>query len=167
MKKSTILLLVVVYVISFFLIGLLGHSIKNYNPEIYPESIEVIDPDNKTTMSKDVRDRKTGELQYDYYFVLTNYRNGDSVRIKATIKPDKCTYPNVAFTKDASNTSFNLETITTNPNIEQNFALITLNETLDSVHSILTASFLIKSQNPGSVITLKVGVTFVSSEIDL
>ena len=69
MKKSTILLLVVVYIVSFFVIGLLGHSIRNYNPEIYPESIEVMDPDNKTTMSKDVKDEITGELLYHYYFV--------------------------------------------------------------------------------------------------
>ena len=167
MKKSTILLLVVVYIIYFFLIGLLGHYIRSYNPEIYPESIEVIDPDNKTTISKDVKDRKTGALLYHYYFVLTNYRNGDSVRIKATIKPDKCTYPNVDFIKDESNTTFNLTTISTNPNIEQNFALITLNELLGVDNPVLTTSFIITSKNPGSVITLKVGVTFVSADSDL
>ena len=167
MKKSTILLLVVVYIVSFFIIGLLGHSIKTYNPEIYPESIEVVDPDGKTTMSKDLYDKKTGELQYNYYFVLTNYRNGDSVRIKATIKPDKCTYSNVKFTKDISNNSFELTTIETNPNIEQNFALITLNETLDKDNPILTTAFLVSSTNPGSKIVLKIGVTFVSYEYSL
>lgn len=167
MKKSTILLLAVVYIISFFIIGLLGHSIKTYNPEIYPESIEVIDPDNRTTVSKDIYDSKTGELQYHYYFVLTNYRNGDSVRIKATVKPDKCTYSNVNFIKDISNTTFNLATIETNPNIEQNFALITLNEVLDKDNPILTTAFSITSTNPGSRIVLKIGVTFVSYELSL
>ena len=72
MKKSTILLLAVVYIVSFFIIGLLGHAIRNYNPEIYPESIEVIDIDSKTTMSKDVTDETTGELLFDYYFVYLN-----------------------------------------------------------------------------------------------
>ena len=162
MKKSTILLLVVVYIISFFLIGLLGHSIRSYNPEIYPESIEVIDPDNKTTISKDVKDRKTGALLYHYYFVLTNYRNGDSVRIKATIKPDKCTYPNVDFIKDESNTTFNLTTISTNPNIEQNFALITLTGPLTGV---ISTPFLVSSTNPGTQIKLKVCITFVDPSL--
>ena len=167
MKKSTILLLAVVYIVSFFIIGLLGHSIKTYNPEIYPESIEVIDPDNRTTVSKDIYDSKTGELQYHYYFVLTNYRNGDSVRIKSTIKPDKCTYPNVKYIKDASNTTFNLDTIETNQNIEQNFALITLNETLNADNPILTTAFSVTSTNPGSSIIIKIGVTFVTYELGL
>ena len=167
MKKSTILLLVVVYVLSFFLIGLLGSSIKAYDPEIYPESIEVIDPDNKTTASTDVRDRKTGALLYDYYFVLTNYRNGDSVRIKAIVKPDKCTYPNVGFVKDKTNTTFNLDTIENNPKIEQNFALITLNDQLDNTNPVLTVVFTVESTNPGSILRRKVGVTFVSSDSGL
>lgn len=167
MKKSTILLLAVVYIVSFFIIGLLGHSIKTYNPEIYPESIEVIDPDNRTTVSKDVYDSKTGELQYHYYFVLRNYRNGDSVRIKATVKPDKCSYSNVSYIKDASNTSFNLDTIETNPILEQNFALITLNDVLDKDNPILTTAFSITSTNPGSRIVIKIGVTFVSYELNL
>lgn len=158
MKKSTILLLVVVYVLSFFVIGLLGSSIKNYNPEIYPESIEVIDPDNKTTAYKDVRDRN-GVLLYDYYFVLRNYRNGDNVRLKAIVKPDKCTYPDVIFSKDESDTSFNLITSEKNPNIEQNFVLISLNDILDNDNFVLTAPFLVTSTNPGTAIKLKVGVT--------
>ena len=165
MKKSTILLLVVVYILSFFVIGLLGSSIKAYDPEIYPESIEVIDSDNKTTVSKDVRDRKTGQLLYNYYFVLTNYKNGDSVRLKSIVKPDKCTYSKVNYIKESGDTTFNLDTITTNPNIEQNFALITLNEILDANNSIKTVTFLVCSTNPGTMITLKLGVTFVSSEI--
>ena len=86
MKKSTILLLVIVYIVSFFVIGLLGHSIRNYNPEVYPESVEIIDPDNRTEMSKDTVDPDTGELLYHYYFVYKNYKSGDSVRIKANIK---------------------------------------------------------------------------------
>ena len=73
MKKSTILLLVLVYIVSFFVIGLLGHSIRNYNPEVYPESIEIIDPDNRTIVSKDTTDPDTGELLYNYYFVYKNY----------------------------------------------------------------------------------------------
>ena len=167
MKKSTILLLIVVYIVSFFVIGLLGHSIRNYNPEIYPESIEVMDPDNKTTMSRDVKDETTGELLYHYYFVYRNYKYGDSVRIKAIVKPDKCTYPNVDFLKENSDTSFKIETHETNPNIEQNFALITLNDVLDADNPILTTAFSITSTNPGSRIVLKIGVTFVSSELGI
>ena len=159
MKKSTILLLVLVYIVSFFVIGLLGHSIRNYDPEIYPESIEIIDPDNRTTVSKDTTDPDTGELLYNYYFVYKNYKSGDSVRIKANIKPDNCTYPDVKFTKDASDTSFKIETNETNPNIEKNFALITLTDELETV---LSTPFVVSTTNPGSQIKLKVCITFVS-----
>ena len=159
MKKSTILLLVLVYIVSFFVIGLLGHSIRNYDPEIYPESIEIIDPDNRTTVSKDTTDPDTGELLYNYYFVYKNYKSGDSVRIKANIKPDNCTYPDVKFTKDISDTSFKMETNETNPNIEKNFALITLTDELETV---ISTPFVVSTTNPGSQIKLKVCITFVS-----
>ena len=159
MKKSTILLLVLVYIVSFFVIGLLGHSIRNYDPEIYPESIEIIDPDNRTTVSKDTTDPDTGELLYNYYFVYKNYKSGDSVRIKANIKPDNCTYPDVKFTKDISDTSFKIETNETHPNIEKNFALITLTDELETV---ISTPFVVSTTNPGSQIKLKVCITFVS-----
>jgi len=161
MKKSTILLLVVVYIVSFFVIGLLGHSIRNYNPEIYPESIEVMDPDNKTTMSRDVKDETTGELLYHYYFVYRNYKYGDSVRIKAIVKPDKCTYPNVDFLKENSDTSFKIETHETNPNIEQNFALISLNDMPEDGEIAVTKRFTVRDTVPGAHITLIVGIIFV------
>lgn len=159
MKKSTILLLVLVYIVSFFVIGLLGHSIRNYDPEVYPESIEIIDPDNRTEMSKDTVDPDTGELLYNYYFVYKNYKSGDSVRIKANIKPDNTTYPDVKFTKDESDTSFKIETNETNPNIEKNFALITLTDELETV---ISTPFVVSTTNPGSQIKLKVCITFVS-----
>ena len=159
MKTSTILLLVLVYIVSFFVIGLLGHSIRNYDPEIYPESIEIIDPDNRTTVSKDTTDPDTGELLYNYYFVYKNYKSGDSVRIKANIKPDNCTYPDVKFTKDISDASFKIETNETNPNIEKNFALITLTDELETV---ISTPFVVSTTNPGSQIKLKVCITFVS-----
>ena len=162
MKKSTILLLAVVYIVSFFVIGLLGHSIRNYNPEIYPESIEIVDPDNRTTMTRDTKDPDTGELLYDYYFVYKNYKEGDSVRIKASIKPDNSTYQNVIFTKDASDTSFKIETHETNENIEQNFALITLTGPLTGV---ISTPFLVSSTNPGTQIKLKVCITFVDPSL--
>lgn len=163
MKKSTILLLVVVYILSFFLIGLLGHSLRTYNdPEVYPESIELLDPDNKTELTLDVKDPDTGELLYNYYFLFRNYEPSMSVRIKAVVKPDNCTYPEVDFVKDADNTSFNLLTHKTNPEIEEGFCEITLNESLEPFVP-LSAPFTVKSKNPGIKINVEACVTFVST----
>jgi hypothetical protein len=53
MKKSTILLLVVVYILSFFIIGLLGNSVRSYDPVYEPESIELVEPDGKTFLANE------------------------------------------------------------------------------------------------------------------
>ena len=41
MKKSTILILVIVYIVSFFLIGLLGQAVRAYDTVVYPSSIVI------------------------------------------------------------------------------------------------------------------------------
>lgn len=162
MKKSTILLLFVVYVVSFFIIGLLGHSIRSYNPEIYPESIELIDPNEKTTRYVNYADPETGVVQYDYYFVFKNFHNSDSMRIKALVKPDNTTYPDVICSKDEQNTEFNLLTHSTNEEIEEGFCVITLNRDLEPFE-VFSAPFLVISKNPGTQIKLKACVTFVGA----
>ena len=124
MKKSTILLLVVVYIISFFIIGLLGNSVRSYDPVYEPESIELVEPDGKTFLSNDDgRPITVDGKDYHYWFVYQGYVTGSVVRIKANVKPDNSTYPNVSFVKDSQDTSFVMETHETNPDIEENFAL--------------------------------------------
>ena len=162
MKKSTILLLVVVYIVCFFIIGLLGQAIRGYNEQIYPTSIVLEDPDHKTTVTTDVKDETTGELLFDYNFVYRNYVNGTNFRIKATVKPENSTWPNVSFTKDGENVSFDIKTHEDDSAVEKNFAMLTLNETLDSItNPYLSATFFVTSDNPGTKIKLHVCVTFV------
>ena len=161
MKKSTILLLVIVYIASFLVVGFLGQAIKGYNPVYYPEAIELLEPDGIAySITKDVVDSKTGEITYNYYYVVRPYKEGMSFRLKSIVKPDNCTYPDVRYFKDESDTSFNLETTDTNSSIEKNYAVITLNETPAPV---ITAKFNVSSTAPGSNIKLKIGVTFVNN----
>ena len=162
MKKSTILLLVLVYVVAFFAIALFGHSIRGYNAVVEPESIELVDPDNQTTLIKDVKDPNSGEKLYDYYFVFRNYTATNKVRIKATVLPANTDYPSVIFNKDGRNTSFNLLSHESNPEVEENFCEITLNESLDTGKAI-SAPFLVISTNPGVQIKIKACVTFVGA----
>lgn len=161
MKKSTILMLVIVYIVSFFLIGLLGQAVRAYDPVVYPTSIELVEPDNIATVKKDVRDPEDNDkVLYDYYFIVNPYHDGMSITIKATVKPDNTSFPNVNFIRDASNTTFNLLTSGDDSTIETNFAVITLNETPSPV---LTALFTVSTQTPGTAIKLKVGITFVNN----
>ena len=158
MKKSTILILVIVYIVSFFLIGLLGQAVRAYDPVVYPESIELVEPDHTATVMRDVED--PGKPNYDYYFIVNPYREGMSITLKATVKPDNTSFPNVNFIRDASNTTFNLLTSMDDSSIETNFVVVTLNE---APSPYLTARFTVSTQTPGTAIKLKVGITFVNS----
>ena len=120
-----------------------------------------MEPDNVATMSKDVPDPEDKtKILYDYYFLVKPYREGMSITLKATVKPDNTSFPNVNFIKDASNTTFNLLTSADDSTIENNYVVITLNETPSPV---LTAKFTVSTQTPGTAIKLKVGITFVNS----
>ena len=162
MKKSTILLLVLVYVVAFFAIALFGHSIRGYNVIVEPESIELIDPDGQTELTKDIKDPETGEKLHDYHFVFKNYTSSKKMRIKATVLPANTDYPNVVFSKDESTTTFNLLTHDRNPEIEENFCEITLNKELEP-RKTLTTRIYINSTNPGVQIKLVAVVVFVGA----
>ena len=153
MKKSTILLLVIVYVVAFFAIALFGHSIRGYTVEVEPETIELFDVDNRTTLTKNVEG-------FDYYFVFKDFSSTNKMRIKAVVSPANTSYPLVKFSKDERNTTFNLLTHDTNPEIEEGFCEITLNKELDSLE-VVSAPFLVISTNPGIQIKVKACVTFV------
>lgn len=162
MKKSTILLLVIVYVVAFFAIALFGHSIRGYNVKVEPESIELFDPDEQTTITKDVKDPTTGDKLYDYYFLFKNFTSSKKMRIKAVVYPANTSWPNVTFSKDERNTVFTLSTHETNPEIEECFCEITLNEELGSLETVSTP-FLVTATNPGVKIKIKACVTFVGA----
>ena len=100
MKKSTILLLVVVYILSFFIIGLLGNSVRSYDPVYEPESIELVEPDGKTFLANENGPYTDPDGKvWDYWFVYQGYVTGSVVRIKANVKPDNSSYPNVSLLK--------------------------------------------------------------------
>lgn len=92
MKKSTILALVIVYIVSFLVVGLLGIAIRGYDPIIYVDDIVVSDPDNGAYMKKG----DPGE-GYDYWYKSIIHEDHVSLRIKATVLPENTTYPNLDF----------------------------------------------------------------------
>ena len=92
MKKSTILALVIVYIVSFLVVGLLGIAIRGYDPIIYVNDIEVSDPDNGAYMKKG-----TPSEGYDYWYTSVIHEDHISLRIKAKVMPENTTYPNLDF----------------------------------------------------------------------
>ena len=157
MRKSTILVLVIVYVLSFLAIGLLGQAVRAYNPTIYPESITITEVDG---IAKVTKDAKGG---YDYYFTVRNYKDGTALRLKAEVKPENTSYPDVDFIKDDTDTTFSLNTKTTDSSIEKNYAVITLNVSMDNLDpTVETANFMVSTTTPGDKIILKIGITFAN-----
>lgn len=92
MKKSTILALVIVYIVSFLVVGLLGIAIRGYDPIIYVNDIEVSDPDNGAYMKKG-----NPTEGYDYWYTSVIHEDHISLRIKAKVMPENTTYPNLDF----------------------------------------------------------------------
>ena len=156
MKKSTILLLVVVYIASFFIIGLLGHSIRSYNPVIEPESIELIDPNGITDVERNV---KNGNEVFDYYFRYWNYQEGATLTIKAVVKPDNTSYPEVSFVKDKQNTEFSIVTKEDDATLDIGYGRFVLNV---QPSPVVSCRFLVSSTNPGIKVSIRACVVFAT-----
>lgn len=89
MKKSLVLTLVVVYVLSICVVGYFGLKVQVYRPTTYPESIEIIEvKDERTGKIVDIKnDKVTGEK----YVRLENYTDNCSFIILFRISPDNTT----------------------------------------------------------------------------
>ena len=136
-------------------------SIDAISTSVAPESIELVDLDNKMILSNPdgpITDAD-GNI-WNYWFVYHEYAEGSSVRIKANIKPSDSLYPNVTFVKDQQNTSFDMETKESNSDIDENIAIFKPNDKIDSSHPAMAAKFKVISQNPGIKITINACIVF-------
>lgn len=101
MKKSTILLLIVIYIAAFFIVGLVGISIRsNYKVSYVSEillttlegqKIEEMEPGHirKEIKNPEDPDHIRYENQYNYQ---TDYEDNIIVKFKVQVKPDNTTY---------------------------------------------------------------------------
>ena len=121
MKKSVILILIAVYILSICIVGFLGLNVRLYAPTVKPEKIEitaVIYDNNKTV------DYKVSEVDGKKLKRATiNYKDGDTVTVELayTITPDNATNKNVTY-----------ELQNTNPNIVINEGKITFTKPANS-----------------------------------
>lgn len=94
MKKSLVLTLVVVYVLSICIVGYFGLNVRVYKPEVYPEAIEIIE----------VIDADKNQLNIKYfddgskYIVIPKYTEEYSLTILFRIYPDETTKKDVYYT---------------------------------------------------------------------
>lgn len=101
MKKSTILLVIVVYVLAFFVVGLLGISISSnhhvsYVNEILVSAVEdqpnLVEKEHKRTeISKEGVDEEYRRFENTYRF-NSSYTPGLILKFRIKVMPDNTTY---------------------------------------------------------------------------
>lgn len=99
MKKSTILILIIVYLGSIFIVGVYGLKVRYGNETVYCESITPtkIELSTGTTYEgeniKAVADADTPT--YEVYISSKDYVEGLTVIVSYTLNPNDCTYKEV------------------------------------------------------------------------
>jgi len=140
MRKSTILALVLTYLVALIVVGFFGRALKVYNEVSYVEDIALIDPDNGQTglIISDASVETKGEYKYSCYLPWKN--GGVSTRMQVKVLPVNSTYTGVRVTNDAKdyedkNISFNYE---------EPYIAITFNE---NNYGYLDCSFTVNSKD--------------------
>lgn len=100
MKKSTILFLLVVYIAAFFIVGLVGISLRSHYEINYVTEILVEKMDNQPNLelSKHEREEISSKDDPDHarfnnsYVYDVDYVSGLVLKFKINVKPDNSTY---------------------------------------------------------------------------
>ncbi len=93
MKKSTVIIVTITFVLSVVLVGIFGMQMMSYNTRIYVEKITptaIISSTGETAEILHSEDREGNELPDDYYAVL-HYVEGLVVRIDYEVTPADAT----------------------------------------------------------------------------
>jgi len=109
MKKSTILIILAVYLIAFFVVGLLGISIRsNYNVN-YVSEIEVaaLDGQSFLTQTEHTREEhkelKVEDTKYfNYYTYKVAYEPNIIAKFKVKVLPDNTTFTKFTYSVEQS-----------------------------------------------------------------
>lgn len=110
MKKSTILVILAVYIIAFFVVGLLGISIRSNYSVNYVNEIQVTEVENQPylTLTNHEREEKK-EIEeedtkyYNTYTYRVAYQENIIAKFKVRLLPDNTSYTkfNVYYTESA------------------------------------------------------------------
>lgn len=94
MKKSTIFLIILVYIASFIIVGLFGVQIRAHDEIIYVESIALEKVDESVYKSSYIEGKKT-------YNFVSYYQDNLIVKIKANVLPANVTHGEVKVNYDS------------------------------------------------------------------
>ena len=103
MKKSVVILIALIYVVSIALVSFFGLQFKVFNEIVPVEKIELL---NENPKYKTEKNSETGEVTQVPYFVIEPNANGERLfQIETHVYPDNATDKKVEYSYDKSNTS--------------------------------------------------------------
>ncbi len=98
MKKSVVLLISLVYIISVVIVGILGLQMRVYDEVIYVTDINCIIKNHEDDISEDVQ---VGDITYDYYCYIP-YEVNLQLEIQSNVIPDNATKSHVDYSIEGS-----------------------------------------------------------------
>ncbi len=93
MKKSTVLILLVIYIGSVLIVGIFGMKSVAFEEKIYIEKITPTSVMSSTGETFKIQERQ--DLPDTYYVVVTKYTEGLTIMINYELTPADCTDKNV------------------------------------------------------------------------
>ena len=112
MKKSTILVVALVYIVSFLIVGLFGMSIRALEKDVYVEKINITCLEQGINI-EDLTDYNQ-EPDFDNPFLYkfrTDFNEGLTVQLKAEVLPIETTYKNIILSYSQEQTVFSAEIV--------------------------------------------------------
>ena len=118
MKKSVVLLIGLVYIISVVVVGVVGIKMRIYNETIYVNDIEC----SIRGYDEPTKDYEYGGVIYNYYYTIEDCTPNVTFEIQSNVIPSNATNAHVRYYMD-KNDNVTLET-----NENNNVALVTFKE---------------------------------------
>ena len=107
MKKSTILFVALVYIISFLVVGLFGIAVKGYHEVIYVDDIKIVVPEQGVTIT-DKTDYEAETIEYSF---ATKYKAGLIVQLKAEVLPAETSFPEISVVYDMEQSAYTVDVV--------------------------------------------------------
>lgn len=99
MKKSTIFLVVLTYIISFLVVGLFGISVRNYDSKVYVSKIVVSAPAQECDIVR--KTDESGDIP-NYLFYTPYTQEEVTIKLKASVEPAEATISDLKVIYDHS-----------------------------------------------------------------
>ena len=105
MKKSVVILIALIYVISIVVVGFYGMQFKIFEEIIPTEKVEILTDDGYTYYDLTETDEEGNEIKGKYVIIQPNEKGEYKYQIRYKIIPDDATEKGVTFAVDENKTS--------------------------------------------------------------